>query len=143
MWIRWIRIRSRNTRNNKKNTKSRGKYLLTLPIYSTKQAETIPRCTLPTYGVGLIDVAAGREEEVGDALGSAEGGPVQRDVHLHVRHEGVSALLQQVADHNLVSARGGGSFFFFCGKMRIYNRRNFVKPRHICDKIGMRNRQIQ
>jgi hypothetical protein len=31
---------------------------------------------------------------------------VQRDVHLHVRHEGVSALLQQVADHNLVPATG-------------------------------------
>ena len=61
---------------------------------------------MPTYGVGLIDVAAGREEEVGDALGAAEGGPVQRDVHLHVRHEGVSALLQQVADHNLVPATG-------------------------------------
>ncbi len=81
-----------------------------MPIYyDIKQAETILRC-MPTYGVGLIDVAAGREEEVGDALGAAEGGPVQRDVHLHVRHEGVSALLQQVADHNLVPARGRNFF---------------------------------
>jgi hypothetical protein len=60
---------------------------------------------MPTYGVGLIDVAAGGEEEVGDALGSAEGRPVQRDVHLHVRHERVGTLLQQVADHNLVPVR--------------------------------------
>jgi len=59
---------------------------------------------VPTYGVGLIDVAAGGEEEVGDALGAAEGGPVQRDVHLHVRDEGVRALLQQVPDHHLMPA---------------------------------------
>ena len=62
------------------------------------------RAPFVTYGVSLIDVAAGGEEEVGDALGAAEGGPVQRDVHLHVRDEGVRALLQQVPDHNLMPA---------------------------------------
>jgi hypothetical protein len=55
-----------------------------------------------TYGIGLVDVAAGREKEVGDALGSAEGGPVKGDVHLHVCDERVGPLLQQVADHSLV-----------------------------------------
>ena len=55
-----------------------------------------------TYGVGLVNVAAGEEEEVGYALGTAEGSPVERDVHLHVGDEGVRPLLQQVADHHLV-----------------------------------------
>jgi hypothetical protein len=106
-------------RNNIKKTQKGGVIPTSSAYYSTEKA----RCTLPTYGVGLIDVAAGGEEEVGDALGAAEGGPVQRDVHLHVCNEGVSALLQQVADHNLVPARGACNTVGLEKVFSVYNNK--------------------
>ena len=54
-----------------------------------------------------VDVAAGVEEALAGRHGSGERGPVERDVSLGVRDEGVGAALQQILDDRVVLVLAG------------------------------------